>query len=108
MPLDINNAEVPDGVQLYDWEDYDTNRQLIMDDIKNTLAQQFESKEHNGVRLNISDLKYVDKEHYSLSDQKKALHDDTFLGRRLKGKVTLTDTTTGETLVTVALKITSG
>lgn len=98
MPLDINNAEVPDGVQLYDWEDYDTNRQLIMDDIKNTLAQQFESKEHNGVRLNISDLKYVDKEHYSLSDQKKALHDDTFLGRRLKGKVTLTDTTTGETL----------
>ena len=98
MPSDINNAEVPAGVQLYDWEDYDTSRNLILDDVKNTMEKQFALKEHNGVQLSIQNLHYVDKEHYSLNDQKKALHDDSFLGRRLKGTVTLKDSNTGELL----------
>lgn len=98
MALDINNAEIPKGIQLYDWEDHDTSRNLILDDVKSTMEKQFQSKEHNGVKLNISNLRYVDKEHYSIQDQKKALHDDSFLGRRLKGVVTLTDSNTGEVL----------
>lgn len=98
MSSDINNAEVPQGVELYDWEDYDTSRNLILNDVKDTMAKQFALKEHNGVQLSISDLEYVDPEHYSLSDQKKALHKDDFLARRLKGTVTLKDSNTGEIL----------
>ena len=74
MSSDINNAEIPQGVTLYDWEDFDTSRNLIQNDVKDTLAKQFALKEHNGVQLSITDLKYVDPEHYSISDQKKALH----------------------------------
>lgn len=98
MSSDINNAEIPQGVTLYDWEDFDTSRNLIQNDVKDTLAKQFALKEHNGVQLSITDLKYVDPEHYSISDQKKALHNDDFLARRLRGTVTLKDSNTGELL----------
>lgn len=98
MPSEINNAEVPQGVELYDWEDYDTSRNLINNDIKDTMAKQFALKEHNGVQLSITDLEYVDPEHYSLAEQKKVLHNDGFLARRLKGTVTLKDSNTGEIL----------
>lgn len=98
MPLDINNAEIPEGVTLYDWEDQDTNRKLIYDDIINTVAKQFARKEHNGVVLNITNLKYADPENYSIKQQKEALHNDDFLARRLKGTVTLSDAKTGEIL----------
>ena len=98
MSSDINNAEVPQGVTLYDWEDYDTSRNLILNDVKDTMAKQFALKEHNGVQMSITDLEYVDPEYYSLSDQKKALHRDDFLARRLKGTITLKDANTGEIL----------
>ena len=98
MSFDIESAKVPDGVTLYDWEDHDTNRKMIYDDVINTVAKQFAKKEHNGVQLSITDLKYTDPEHYSIKDQKKALHEDGFLARRLKGTVTLTDSKTGEVL----------
>ena len=98
MSSDINNAEIPQGVTLYDWEDFDTSRNLIQNDVKDTLAKQFALKEHNGVQLSITDLKYVDPEYYSISDQKKALHNDDFLARRLRGTVTLKDSNTGELL----------
>lgn len=97
MPRLYEDAELPDGVDLYDLEDFDTHRNLIFNDAKNALEKQF-PKEHNGVRMELSDVKYVDPERYSISDQKRALHEDKYLMRRLRGKLKLTDTKTGELL----------
>lgn len=91
-------AEIPKGVQLFDWEDHETSRRLIEKDILEAMSKQFSEKEYNGVKLSITDLHYVDPESYSLSEQKKVLHTDGFLSRRLKGTVTLKDSKTGETL----------
>lgn len=97
MPKMYEDAELPDGVELYDLEDFDTHRNLIFNDAKTALEKQF-PKEHNGVRMELHDVKYVDPERYSIKDQKKALHDDKFLMRRLRGTLKLTDTKTGELL----------
>lgn len=93
----IEDAEAPEGVELYDFEDYDMHRRLIFDDAKSALESQF-PKAHNGVRMELSGLQYVDPDHYSISDQKRALHKDKFLMRRLKGKVRLLDEKTGQLL----------
>ena len=97
MPRMYEDAELPEGVELYDLEDFDTHRNLIFDDAKSAMQKQF-PKEHNGVRMELKDLDYVDPERYSIRDQKKALHEDKYLMRRLRGTVTLKDAKTGEVL----------
>lgn len=99
----LDGAELPkdsDGneIQLYDWEDHEGTRKEIFNTVKNTMAKQFASKEHNGVRLQITDIDYEDPEYRSISEQKKCLHEDGYLVRRLRGTATLTDTKTGEVL----------
>lgn len=91
------DAELPDDIELYDLEDFDTHRKLIFEDSKTALEKQF-PKEHNGVRMELKNVKYVDPEHYSIKDQKRALHEDKYLMRRLRGTVTLKDAKTGEVL----------
>lgn len=91
------DAEAPNGVQLYDFENYDEHRQLIFDDVMKTMQSQF-PREHNGVRMELSNLEYADPDHFSIADQKKAIHDDGYLKRRLRGTITLTNTKTGEVL----------
>lgn len=95
--MELEGAEAPDDVELIDMEDFDKHRQLIFDDAKNTLIKSF-PKEHNGVRIELEDVDYTDPDTFSLAEQKKALHEDTFLGRRLRGTVTLKDSKTGELL----------
>lgn len=97
MPRMYEDAELPDGVELYDLEDFDTHRNLIFKDAKESMEKQF-PKEHNGVRMELKDVDYVDPEHYSISDQKRALHEDKFLMRRLRGTITLKDAKTGDVL----------
>ena len=91
------DAELPDGVELYDLEDFDTHRNLIFKDAKESMEKQF-PKEHNGVRMELKDVDYADPERYSIRDQKRALHEDKFLMRRLRGTITLKDAKTGEVL----------
>lgn len=95
--MQVDNAETPKGVELYDFEDFDKHRELIFEDAKSALIKSF-PREHNGVRLELDGVDYVDPETYSTKEQKKALHEDSFLGRRLRGTVTLTDIKTGELL----------
>lgn len=97
MPNVIEDADAPDGVDLYDFEDFTTSRNLLYKDAKESLLKQF-PKEHNGVRMELADVDYVDPDDYSVSDQKKALLEDDYLGRRLRGTVRLTDTATGQVL----------
>lgn len=91
------DAELPDDIELYDLEDFDTHRKLIFEDSKTALEKQF-PKEHNGVRMELKNVKYVDPERYSIKDQKRALHEDKYLMRRLRGTVILKDAKTGEVL----------
>lgn len=95
--MQIDNAEVPNGVELYDFEDFDKHRELIFNDAKTTLEKSF-PREHNGVRIELSNVNYTDPETYTAKEQKKALHEDKFLGRRLRGTLTLKDIKTGEKL----------
>lgn len=95
--MQYEGAEAPDGVELYDFEDFDTHRNLIYDDVKNTLIKQF-PKEHNGVRMELHDVDYADPPVHSITEQKKALHDDSFLGRRLRGTIRLVDMKSGDIL----------
>lgn len=97
MPRMYEDAELPENVELYDLEDFDTHRKLIFKDVKDSLEKQF-PKEHNGVRMELKDVDYVDPEHYSISDQKRALHEDKYLMRRLRGTITLKDADTGKVL----------
>lgn len=96
MPT-VDGAIVPDGVDLYDFEDFDTARDLLYKDAEETLKKQF-PKEHNGVRMELADVAYAEDGNYTLAEQKKALQDDTYLGRRLRGTVRLFDTATGDLL----------
>lgn len=91
------DAIAPDGVELYDFEDFDTHRNLIFNDAKTTLEKQF-PKIHNGVKLELKNVKYVDPESYTLREQKQALHEDKYLMRRLRGTLKLTDTASGKVL----------
>lgn len=93
----IEGAEAPDGVELMDMEDFNKHRQLIFDDAKNTLVKAF-PKEHNGVRMELKDVDYEDPESFSIKQQKQALLDDSFLGRRLRGTVILKDAKTNDVL----------
>lgn len=91
------DAEVPAGVQLYDFEDYGEHRKLIFDDVMKTMQNQF-PREHNGVRMDLTNLEYADPDNFSIAEQKKAIHDDGYLKRRLRGTLTLTNSKTGEVL----------
>lgn len=95
--MQVDGAEAPDGVELMDMEDFDTHRRLIFDDAKNTLIKSF-PREHNGVRIELSDVDYHDPDNYTTKEQKQAIHEDKFLGRRLRGTITLKDANTGEML----------
>lgn len=97
MLMQVDNAEAPKGVALYDFEDFDKHRELIFNDAKEALIKSF-PREHNGVRIELSNVDYTDPDNYSTKEQKKALHEDAYLGRRLRGKVTLKDANTGNVL----------
>lgn len=102
--MQLEGADVPDGVELYDMEDYKTHRDLIFRDAKETLIKQF-PKEHNGVRMELEGVDYVDPDDYTLKEQKQALLDDKFLARRLRGTVTLKDANTGDILDTKTITL---
>lgn len=91
------DAEAPEGVQLYDLEDFDTHRNLIFEDSKTALEKQF-PKVYNGVKMELVDTQYTDPENYTISEQKQALHNDKYLMRRLRGTIRLKDANTGELL----------
>lgn len=90
MPVPI---KLPSGVTLRDPEDFDTLRNNIFESAKNRLLKSFPSS-YNNMRLELSDVDYVDPDNYSIEEQKDALLKDKFLSRRLKGTLKLVDETT--------------
>jgi hypothetical protein len=53
---------------------------------------------YGGVRLELKNLKYTDKEKYSLKEQNEALLNDRLLHRRLRGDVLLVDEATNKVI----------
>ena len=78
------------GTELYDWDDFPRQRQLIFDNVKTAFENQF-PKSYGGVRMELHDAHYVDPEEYSLAEQKSALMGNKFLHRRLRGTLKLFD-----------------
>lgn len=87
----------PEGVDLYDFEDHDTHRKLIFDNVKNELSKSF-PQSYNGVRVELNDVDYADNEDPDLTTQKKALLENKYLTKRLRGRVSLYDENTGDLL----------
>lgn len=92
--------EVTDtGVELHDWDDINDRRSAIYKETMDAFKKQFPST-YNGVTLHVDDLHYEGPESVDLPEQKKALLQNRYLHRKLKGTVTLKDATTGQVLDT--------
>lgn len=94
---DMQDDLLPDGVELTDWNDFDKKRTHIFDAVRGAFEKKFPVV-HNGVRMELADVHYVDPENYSAKMQKEALMGDKFLHRRLRGTYVLKDDKTGEQL----------
>lgn len=98
MPPMENIPEIkPKGVELYDPTDTSAERTLIYDGVRSAFASQFPMQFRN-FALDVEDLDYVDPDDYSLDEQKSALLNNRYLGRRLRGTLILKDSETGEVL----------
>lgn len=86
---------MPEGVELRDWEDFDTLRTQLYDGAVEEIQKSF-PKSYGGVRLEVNDLHYADPENFSLDDQKKAIIEGGYLTRRLRGTYKLVDENTNE------------
>jgi DNA-directed RNA polymerase beta subunit len=94
---DYTIPDPPPGVELREPGDFKTLRTRIYDRAKDALEKSF-PQVYGGVRMELHGTSYHDPEDYSLSDEKQALAQDQFLGRRLRGTVKLFDHQTGELL----------
>ena len=88
---------LPEGVDLYDFDDYPTQRRLLFDSVRSSVSEQF-PLEYKDVRLEVQDVDYEGPEEYSLAEQRDAIMNDKYLTRKLRGTLRLIDTTTGEPL----------
>ena len=92
--------DMPAGVELSDFDDYDQKRSRIFDSVKNSIHDTLNGASYNGVTLRVRDLAYKDEKPFTKAQQKEALLKDDFLGRDLRGTVELIDDATGEILDT--------
>jgi len=94
MPFD----DTPEATgHLRDWDDFDSKRRDIYDDVKDEMIRAFPIS-HSGVRMELADVDYDDPEYLDMATQKKAIMEDKNLSRRLRGTVNLFDEATNETL----------
>lgn len=89
--------KLPNGVELYEPEDFSYVRDRIYDKAKTQLQSAFPMS-YNGVRMEVHDLDYSDPPEFDLERQKEALLKDEFLARRLRGTVRLVDEKTNQPL----------
>jgi DNA-directed RNA polymerase beta subunit len=88
---------LPDGVELYDPDDFDRQRQLLYDSVLQGVQQSFPLS-YSGVRVEVEDLGFDGPETYSRPEQRRALMENRTLDRKLRGTMRLLDDQTGEEL----------
>lgn len=93
----VDGAIAPDGVELRALHDYDSLRRQTYDGVKKAVIESF-PQSYNGYRMEVSDVDYEGPEIASYDDQKKALLQNKYLARKLRGNVRLVDEKTGDVL----------
>lgn len=88
----------PPGVRLRDPEDSDALRKDLEDSVLNAMNRYVNGFEYGGVRVEVGNLHYADKDRYSLAEQQEALMSDRLLSRRLRGDIKLIDSATNKVL----------
>ena len=102
---DANGDLVPEGVELYDPEDYDHARQVVFDNVKKAFEGTF-PRTYGKVRLELEDLHYEGPERVTPQDETEAVLKDKYLYTRLRGTARLFDTETDEELDSRKLTLT--
>ena len=100
MTEDDDEPLPPPGVRLRDPEDSDTLRKDLETSVMGAMQRYVHGFEYGGVRLEVDNLHYADKDHYSTAEQHEALMSDRLLARRLRGNLKLVDTATNKVLDT--------
>lgn len=95
---DMKPVTLPSGVELRDPHDMDTLRNNIFDRVAQGMMNHVNGHEYGNVRLELDNLGYADKEHYTLAEQREKLLSDDHLSRRLRGNIRLIDTETNKVL----------
>jgi hypothetical protein len=88
-----NDIEVPQGVNLVDYNDYGTIRGNILKRVRKSIRKAFPIS-YGGVRMEVEDVDYEDDKPFTLNDQKDALLKDKYLTKKLRGTVRITDEAT--------------
>jgi DNA-directed RNA polymerase beta subunit len=91
------DAELPEGVELRDLNDYRTLRGSIFGGVQKAFQTAFPIS-YGGTRMEVDNVRYDDEKDYTLAEQKKAILEDKYLTRKLKGTVRLYDEESGEML----------
>lgn len=86
------------GVKLRDPEDSDGLRKDLESSMLNAMGKYVNGFEYGGVRLEVDNLHYADKDRFTQAEQQEALMSDRTLARRLRGNVRLIDTATNKVL----------
>jgi len=88
---------LPEGVELYDPDDYNWRRQSMFDSVLDAVKGSF-PRSHGGVTLSLDKLRYEGPEDIPPDKERRAMLRGSYPTRRLKGLMVLTDTETGEVL----------
>jgi DNA-directed RNA polymerase beta subunit len=91
------NEIFPENVNLRAFEDTDILRNNIYDGVKEEFINSF-PKSHSGIRLEVADVDYSDKPTFTNREQQKAIMQNKYLHRRLRGTLRLFDDVTGDLL----------
>lgn len=89
--------EVPKGVVLRDFDDFNSLRTNIFDGVKNAMVKSF-PVDYGNVRLELHDVDYDNTDDVSISEQKKNLLENKYITKKLRGTIKLYDKTTDELL----------
>lgn len=91
------DVDYPEGVDLYDPEDFNTQRSRIYEDVKSSLQEVYPIA-HGGVRLELAGLEYDGPDRVTKAEQRKILLRNGTLTRRLRGTLRLIDEGSGDVL----------
>jgi hypothetical protein len=89
--------EVPKGVVLRDFDDFNSLRTNIFDGVKNAMVKSF-PVDYGNVRLELHDVDYDNIDDVPISEQKKNLLENKYITKKLRGTLKLYDKTNDQLL----------
>jgi DNA-directed RNA polymerase beta subunit len=89
--------ELPKGVILRDFDDFNTLRNQIFDGVKNSMIKSFPVN-YGSVRMELHDVDYDERDDVPVSQQKQMLLENKYITKKLRGTVKLFDNTNDQLL----------